>query len=262
MSYRLQTLQHLPKNIFLGGLLLVALPASAKITSISEAVNIAGKQRMITQRLLKDYAMIGMNNTYGDPSADLKSMINLFDTNLKELQSYVKDTKSRKSLKTLQVQWEPIKASLQKKPSKNGTLQLLIAMEKLLKIADNTTRLIARTAKKSDAEIVNLSGRQRMLSQRMASLYMLKVWEIDDLKISSKLATAMQEFESAQDKLLNSQHNTPQTKALLLEAQKSYRYFQFMGKSNTKKFIPSLINRSANKILDAMQKSTTIYASL
>ena len=72
-------------------ILMIGVSASAEITSMMDAVNKAGQQRMITQRMLKDYVLIGMNNTYGNPKEDLSKMIEMFDKDLNDLQKYVKD---------------------------------------------------------------------------------------------------------------------------------------------------------------------------
>ena len=261
MKHYFTSTRHLHKNVLMTFLLTLSVSASAKITSMSDAVNKAGKQRMITQRLLKDYALIGMNNTYGNPKEDLKEMITLFDTSLNELTTYVKDVDAQKSLNKVKTLWEPVKKKLQATPNKKEVVSLEKEIDALLQAADESTQHIAKAAHNQSADIVNISGRQRMLSQRMASLYMLKVWEVNDTDADSKLLQAMKEYESAQTQLQQSDLNTPETKKLLEDAAKSYRFFQVMGKSNSKKFIPSLINRSANKILKAMHEATTLYAS-
>jgi len=37
-------------------------------------MNVAGKQRMYTQIMIRDYAMVGMENTFGNPKKDLAKM--------------------------------------------------------------------------------------------------------------------------------------------------------------------------------------------
>ncbi|SFV50335.1 Nitric oxide-responding transcriptional regulator Dnr (Crp/Fnr family) [hydrothermal vent metagenome] len=58
-------------------LLLVLLMSSIfaiEIQNLSVAVDVAGKQRMFTQRILKDYAMIGLENSFGNPKEDIKKI--------------------------------------------------------------------------------------------------------------------------------------------------------------------------------------------
>ncbi len=242
--------------------LFVSSSLSAEITSISEAINKAGKQRMITQRMLKDYALIGMNNTYGNPKEDLPKMITLFDTTLKELQAFVKDKDAQESLFKVTGLWKNVKQTLETAPLKEKVLALKKEIEKLLKEANNSTNLIVKATGTNTGEIINISGRQRMLSQRMASLYMLKVWEVESEEIDVALANAIKEFDTAQKKLLSSDLNTDEIKKRLANSKKSFMFFKMMGNSKSKKFIPSLINRSANKILKDMNAATELYAAI
>ncbi len=229
------------------------------ISSMEEAVNKAGRQRMLTQKMLKEYALIGMKNSYANPKKSLPMSVKLFDKQLAELQAYVKSPAAAKSLKEVKVLWTPIKKVVLSKPEKSKIATLQRDLEALLKAAHKSTLLITKASKSKAGEIVNTSGRQRMLSQRMAGLYMLKVWGVRDSEFENKLATAMKEFTAAHKKLLASPLSTAEITKHLQKVGKSYMFFKVMGQSKSKKYIPSLINRSANNILKEMNTVTGLY---
>ena len=52
--------------------------SAAEITSISSAINKAGRQRMLTQRMLKAYTMIGISVQKEEAEKQLSSAIALF----------------------------------------------------------------------------------------------------------------------------------------------------------------------------------------
>jgi len=231
-----------------------------EIKNLAQAVNEAGRQRMLTQRMLKDYAMIGIGNTFGDPKADLKKVTEMFEDHLQGLTAFATDPETKKSLEEQRKLWEPIKTMLAEPPSKEKAVELQGKLDALLKAADRTTKLFAKQTGKKSGEIINISGRQRMLSQRMANLYMLKVWGINDPQFKDKMTAAMKLFGDSLDRLMKSDLNTPEINKLLARVKKNFMFFQVMNRSQSK-FIPSLIYKKSNEILKDMNTVTGLYAS-
>ncbi len=232
-----------------------------EITSVSESVDIAGKQRMFTQRMLKDYSMIGMGNKFGNPSEDLKKISIEFQDNLDSLKHYAKSSDVKESLDKVSKLWKPIKVTLSKSPTKDKVEKLQTDLDKLLKESDIVTQLLAKESGKTSAKIVNKAGRQRMLSQRMASLYMLKVWGVNDPQFKQKLDDSMKLFKVSLDDLTKSDLNNDEINGLLSKVKRSFIFFEMMSRSKSK-FIPTLIYKKSNDILANMNKATDKYVNL
>ena len=235
--------------------------SAIEIKNISEAVDVAGKQRMFTQRMLKDYVMIGLQNTFGNPSEDLNKVMNAFEDHMESLYAFTKDDATKKSIEEAKALWVPIKKVLSAAPSKDTVGKLQNDLEALLKVLNDATGLFAKQTGKKSGEIINISGRQRMLSQRMASLYMLKVWGVDDPQFKEKMDRAMKLFKASLEKLMQSDLNTPEISSLLTKAKKSFMFFEVMNRSSSK-FIPALIYKKSNEILKDMNSATGLYAAL
>ena len=232
-----------------------------EIKSLHHAVDIAGKQRMFTQRMLKDYAMIGMENSFDKPDEDLKKIIIYFENHLASLHDYTKNRKIIKSTNKVEKLWIPIKKILKAKPDIKQALPLQEKLEFLLQISDDTTHLFAKETREKSGIIIDISGRQRMLSQRMASLYMLKVWGVKNRNFQEKMNKSMELFESSLAHLQNSELNTKEISKRLKEVEKSFSFFKIMNKtSNT--FIPTLIYKKSNDILKNMNIITKNYVDL
>ena len=241
--------------------LLYSLTYAIEIKNLHHAVDIAGKQRMYTQRMLKDYAMIGMENSFDKPDEDLKKIIANFENHLASLHDYTKNRKIIESTKKVKKLWIPIKKVLEEKPDIKNSLKLQESLELLLQASDDTTHLFAKETGEKSGIIIDISGRQRMLSQRMASLYMLKVWGVKNRNFQEKMDKSMRLFETSLTHLQNSELNTKEITRRLKEVEKSFIFFKIMNKtSNT--FIPTLIYKKSNDILKNMNMVTKNYVNL
>ncbi len=235
--------------------------SAIEIKSPTHAVDIAGKQRMFTQRMLKDYAMVGMGNTFGKPEEDLKKISTDFQDHMESLASYTKSDEVKKSIEKVKALWVPLKKTLSEAPSKEKVEKLQVDLDVLLKAAEDTTKLFAKESGKASGETVNKAGRQRMLSQRMASLYMLKVWEVEDPKFKMKLDDAMKLFKDSLEELEKSDLNTDDIKALLAKVKRSFMFFEMMSKSKSK-YVPTLIYKKSNDMLVNMNSATQKYVAI
>ncbi len=234
-------------------------PAFAGIKDFSNAIDKAGKQRMLTQRMLKNYVLVGMGNDFGDPGDDLQQIIKLFDETLSELRGFNKDAQIKQSISNIETLWSPIKQQLEQAPKLEQVAGLQKELDKLLDACHENTKLFVKVSGQGSLKIIDLSGRQRMLSQRLAALYMLKVWGVDDSEFKKKLEKTMNEFSQAEKTLEQSDLNTTEIKTGLAKVKRLFRWFEIMGKTTTGHYVPSIISKSSDKILSEMNSVTNLY---
>jgi hypothetical protein len=94
----------------------------------------------------------------------------------------------------------------------------------------------------------------------MASLYMLKVWGVNDPQFKDKMNKSIDLFKTSLERLMKSDMNTEKITFLLNRVKKFFMFFEIMNKSNSK-FIPTLIYKKSNEILKDMNTVTGLYAA-
>lgn len=234
---------------------------SLEIKNSIEAINISGKQRMFSQKVLKEYIMIGMNNTFGNPEEEINNTIKQFEEASKALTIFTTNKEIKKQLRISKRLWNTVKKTLTKESSKENVIKLQYNLEKLLVINNDITELFIKDSKTEVGEFINIASKQRMLSQRMASLYMLRVWGVNDNTLEQKMTNSMKLFKTSLEKLEQYDKNTKDVKNILVKVKKSFIFFQMMSKSKSK-FIPSLIYKKSIEILNDMNSIVIHYKKL
>ena len=109
------------------------------------------------------------------------------------------------------------------------TVIAVLALSNIAVAEQNSTEpvpVINASAKADTIKLIDIAGRQRMLSQRMAKDYMYVGNKVAVSKASKQLKTSQQEFLEAHNKLVNSINNE-EIKNLLEFVQTLNHYFQY-----------------------------------
>ena len=203
------------------------VPVQAQVTDLNSAINKAGRGRMLSQRMAKAYLQLGQGIDTRRSRRVLDASIALFDRQLVELKNYAPSADTRATSLALE------KASIAYKdvlvgmtPSRERAPDVLRLSDEVLALAHQLTAQFEALSGTPAGRLVNLAGRQRMLSQRMAKLHQALHWNLPAGKMHDDLVRARTEFAAAQTELEAAPVNTEQLKRDLRLASQQWFFFQ------------------------------------
>ena len=169
--------------------------------SIAHSINIAGRQRMLTQKIAKDLLLYQAGINQKEALQDLKKMQKLFESSLQALLKGDKKLHVQKTtlpnivaqLKKAQKQWQScqslIKKAIKEKENQKLTKETIACLDKTKDEMDKAVKLYTLSLNRQKQVLklnsligsflhkensakheINLAGKQRMLTQRIAKL--------------------------------------------------------------------------------------------
>ncbi len=183
-------------------------------------VNLSGRQRMLVQRMTKLSLLISSNINKESNREKLIKYSNLYNKTLKAFKNGDKDlgcvpTKDNNLLKEIDLvekKWQPfyknIKIIIDGKDKDKKALSFLVSKnENLLKVSDDLVKSFEKSNKsenyleKARLHVVNIAGRERMLSQKMTKEKLLIVQ--GKKEYISKLKGSIKLFDNSLNALIN-----------------------------------------------------------
>ncbi|SCZ53581.1 type IV pili methyl-accepting chemotaxis transducer N-terminal domain-containing protein [Thiohalomonas denitrificans] len=243
-------------------LLVLPTTAMAATPSLPEMIDQAGAQRMLSQRIVKAYSQLVIDVDKSEARSQLKEAVTRFGEQLKRLEQNAPNDDVRTALSNVRRLWGPFKSIATGPANREGMLLLSNSDGKLLAAAHDVVIKLQNTSGMPQAQLVNTAGRQRMLSQRIAKLYVLISSGIQDAGIREELQRARYEFEGAMADLKSAPENTLEIQQGLAEVERQWIVFRMSFQLKDDEHIPLLVTRSAEKILNQMHRVTGMYAQL
>lgn len=192
----------------------------------ASAVNLSGRQRMLSQRMVKAYLMLGQGIAPDQASSILQESIRLFDSQLTALKSFLPTPQVKSAYSNVEAEWKKFKPMVTTSPSKTGANDLYDANEALQNAAHKLTVAYENDANAPLVHLVAIAGRQRMLSQRMAKFYFYRTWELHDAPADMELHLARAHFTSMLIQIESSQLATPQVKSDVAKIQREWKPYE------------------------------------
>jgi nitrate/nitrite-specific signal transduction histidine kinase len=260
-------------TLLMGTLFLSAEPAAeapkpnatelaAPTNTLAELINIAGKQRMLSQRIAKDYLYIGKKIAVDKATRQLKQSLEEFAKSQTYLAQTIDDAEITNLIAFVNMSLKELKATA-KKPFNLDNAQLVLDLsESMLEGSQYIVDSLKAKSKaaKQDSTIVAISGKQRMLAQRIAKYYIAYQSGIKDKNTVDQMKETVRQFDENNKRLINNPNNSVDTSAHLKKIDMLWKIVYKFYLNIEKGGLPFIVFTSTDDITHRMDLVTELYA--
>ncbi len=257
------------------GLLILALISSAhaldeninRVTTTIQSdkikiIDIAAKQRMLSQRIVKDYLYKGKNIATNKADKQLKASLGEFSNAHKKLLVSISDPEIINLLTFVEMSSDDFK-SIVNKPFDLDNAQLALDLsETMLEGSQFVVDSLTTGTLHKKSEIVKKSGKQRMLAQRIAKYYIAYQSGIKDKNTIDQMKQAVKMFTKNHNDLMRNATNTPKINQKLNEVNKLWKIVHKFYLSIEKGGLPFIVFTTTDNITKKMNEITKLYVEL
>ncbi|MEA3490310.1 MAG: type IV pili methyl-accepting chemotaxis transducer N-terminal domain-containing protein [Campylobacterota bacterium] len=234
--------------------------SAQSVISEGQMVDMAGKQRMLSQRMAKDYFYAGKKINKSNANRQLKTTLADFKSTQKLLTDNIKDEEITNLIAFVDMSLDEfISISKEDYSVDNGTI-ILDLSESMLEGSNYIVQALAKG--KSSNEIIDMAGKQRMLSQRIGKYYIAYQAGIRDDNTVTQMKETVKEFDTALNKLINSEGNTPQIQKELLRVNKMWKIVYKFYLNIEKGGLPIIVFSTTDDITSKMNKIVAMYVKV
>lgn len=239
-------------------LLPMARAANAQL-NLSTAINRTARFRALSQRVAKAYCQSYLNILPDQAKSVLGTAQKLFDNGFAELAKANLSADLSAQIQSIQSQVNALRELVAKPPSKDQLALVNAQADKVLSLADGTTQSLESTSKNASLKLVNVAGRQRMLSQRMAKNYFLLAAHFSQTSVKDQLNADASAFKQAFATLKAAPISTAAIRNELELGQSQWVFFESAIARKPDAEGLSAVATTSERLLEVMNNLTSHY---
>jgi hypothetical protein len=267
------TFRFAPYLAIAGCLALQPLVASAQATKITRpkfdpavSVNQAVRLPMLVERVTKSYTLIQQGALENRAKRQMQDAIREFERTLRDLQATPQTAQIQDNYNLLEQLWGEYRKLTNEPATPASTKKLAEQNEEVVWIATKGAQLMVEYTRSQRSNLIAIAGDARVLTQRLAKLYLFRAVGIRNNVIEADLKTANDQLRVDIERLAKAKENTEQIKQELALAETQLGFLKIaaddLNRNQNSKERLEYVAKACDNILDVMERVTRLYEGL
>ncbi len=233
-----------------------------KQSNALELINIAGKQRMLSQRIAKDYLYKGGEIAVNKASRQLSRTLKESLQSHSKLKESVTDPKIINLLGFVEMNKQDIVIKTKEEFNLDNAQYVLDLSESMLEGNEYVMSSLKKASGIDASKLIDMSARQSMLSQRIAKYYIAYQLGIKDKNTIHQMNKAVKLFADSHKALMANQTNTPDINKKLKKIDRLwsvvYKFYLDIETGG----LPLIVYNTTDDITKKMNEITNLYVNI
>lgn len=232
------------------------------ISDTVKLIDIAGKQRMLSQRIAKDYLYEGNKIAPAKANKQLKKSLDELLVAHKILVESINNPEIKNLLDFVEMSTEDFSATANEEFNLDNAQLVIDLSESMLEGSQYVVDSLKETVKIKESKIVGQAGKQRMLAQRIAKYYIAYQSGIKDKNTVDQMKEAVKTFSESHEALMQNTANTPEINRKLNQIDRLWKIVYKFYLNIEKGGLPLIVFNTTDTITKKMNDVTGLYVEL
>jgi len=232
------------------------------VSDTVKLINMAGKQRMLSQRIAKDYLYAGNKVASAKANKQLKESLSTLLESHKVLVESINDPEIKNLLAFVEMSTEDFSTTANEEFNLDNAQLVIDLSESMLEGSQYVVDSLKETVKIKESKIIGQAGKQRMLAQRIAKYYIAYQSGIKDKNTVDQMKAAVKLFTESHETLMQNSANTPEINRKLNQIDRLWKIVYKFYLNIEKGGLPLIVFNTTDTITKKMNDVTGLYVEL